>query len=152
MEIRRRRRRRLGNIEFSMGGVLCRAVEVVNDTDPGVELAMTEVEGNETQGTEILRLGPGERRMIKGRQFIKRSSISKVHRSIHVTPVLASGERAKKVLSANHFARHGKVTFRIVEGELTNDSVEISDLRRLRFSACLGGNRFSACLGGNRSR
>ncbi|KAM0968717.1 hypothetical protein ACFX13_017332 [Malus domestica] len=123
-----------------MGGVLCRTVEVVNATNPGVELDITEVEGDERQGRLIVRLGPGESRYIKGSKFINRSLSSRIHRSIHVTAVLAGGETARRIFYSNYFVEYGKVTFWLAGEELKDDPVVISDPRRLRFFVCDGGN------------
>ncbi|TQD73635.1 hypothetical protein C1H46_040837 [Malus baccata] len=123
-----------------MGGVLCRSVELVNATSPGVVLEITEVEGDERRGRLIVRLGPGESREIKGSKFIKRSLSSRIHRSIHVTAVLSGGKTARMIFRANYFAENGKVIFRLVDEELRDDPVVIPNLRRLRFFCCVGGS------------
>ncbi|KAM1247413.1 hypothetical protein ACFX2I_043518 [Malus domestica] len=123
-----------------MGGVLCRSVELVNATSPGVVLEIMEVDGDERRGRLIIRLGTRESREIKGSKFINRSLRTRLHRSIHVTAVLPGGETARMIFQANYFAENGKVIFRLVGEELRDDPVVIPDLHRLRLFACVRGN------------
>ncbi|XP_028950690.1 uncharacterized protein [Malus domestica] len=128
-----------------MGGVLCRAAEVGNET--GAVLVITEVsmfEKHEKDGKLICRLRSGESIYIKGRQFINRTSGSRIQRSIHVTALISGDETApnilppKCILAANDFAKYGKVTFRIVDKKLKCYPVVIPDLRRLRLVSRVG--------------
>ncbi|CAN6540191.1 unnamed protein product [Malus baccata var. baccata] len=128
-----------------MGGVLCRAAEVGNET--GAVLVITEVsmlEKHEKDGKLICRLRSGESIYIKGRHFVNKSSGSGIHRSIHVTALISGDETApnilppKCVLAANDFAKYGKVTFRIVDKKLMCYPVVIPDPRRLRLVSRVG--------------
>lgn len=114
-----------------MCGGLARSVELVNETSPGVDIELTEVERVERQGRVIVSLRPGERRKIRGTQFINRHRTSSTPRCLHAT-VKLPGDEPPLILAANDLAVNGKLKFRLVEGRLSCHPEVISNFRRLR--------------------
>ncbi|CAN6583538.1 unnamed protein product [Malus baccata var. baccata] len=115
-----------------MGCFLSRSVELVNETNPGVVIELTEVEQDDEQGRLIVKLQPRESKKIKGTQFKNRHLNSRTARAIHATALVSDGEPPIAFLPANDFAVHGKLVFRRVGEVLTYDAKVIPDFRRLR--------------------